>query len=109
MAKIRIDLPYGELTIEFTDTKDFENQLERIDLEELHSLLEEKKQLVQDAKRSISNTEQAGSKVEDLGTINLLKVSDAGRDALKLAVFLASNGISHDEIKKITGVTILSS
>lgn len=108
MVKIKINLPYGELTIEFSDTKDFENQLERIDLKKLHALLEEKKQMCQDWEDCQYNPGTNPSKVDDLGTINLLKVSEAGQDALKLAVFLASNGVGHNEIKKITGVTILS-
>ncbi len=45
---------------------------------------------------------------EELGTVNLLKISEGSHDATKLAEFLSANKRSHEDIKKITGVTILS-
>lgn len=110
MAKIKISLSGGEITIEFTDTKDLEEQLQKIDLAKIDALLDVKKQNSPngaDLKETDGKTDSKS--VKELGTINLLNVSGGGQDAVKLAVFLAANGMSREEIKKITGITILSS
>ena len=111
MAKIKITLSGGEITIEFTDMKDFENQLEKIDFARIDNLLNAKKY---DKMQQVENSEKkdihADSKnITDVGVINILKISEKGQDAVKLAVFLAASGLGRDEIKKITGITILSS
>lgn len=110
MAKIKINLSGGEITIDFTDMKDFENQLEKIDLARIDNLLKTKCDTMQRVENSEKKDIQTDSKsIVDLGIINLLKISEKGQDAVKLAVFLAASGLSRDEIKKITGITILSS
>lgn len=110
MAKIKIDLSGGELTIEFTDTKDLEDQLEKIDFLRIDSLLNSKNQKNVPA---VDNEKTTMAKdaydVNELGSINILKISEKRQDAIKLAIFLAANGMSREEIKKITGITILSS
>jgi hypothetical protein len=45
--------------------------------------------------------------VNDLGTVNLLGIRRWPR-CHKLAIFLASNKMNHDDIKRITGITLLS-
>lgn len=110
VAKIKISISCAEITIEFTDLKDLEEQLQKIDLAKIESLLKIKKYEVQGLELIDDSTIQEIPKsTEDLGTINLLKVSDGGESAVKLAVFLAANGLNQEEIKKVTGITILSS
>lgn len=112
MAKIKINLSGGEITIEFSDMKDFEEQLEKIDFGRIDTLLNGKKvdavSEIEKLERK-NDTQDASKRLIDLGNINLLKISEKGQDAIKLAVFLAASGLSREEIKKITGITILSS
>jgi len=98
----------GELMIEFTDTADLENQLKNIDLSEIESVLERKCRSQLDTKESRKATASESKIVEELGTVNLLKVSEGGQDATKLAIFLSANKMSHEDVKRITGITILS-
>lgn len=109
MAKIKVSISNGEITIEFQDTEDLEDQLEKIDLDKIDSMLERKKQSTSDAKDQSTDANNTYKKAEHLGTVNLLRISEGGEDAVKLAVFLSASGLTRDEIKKITGVTILSS
>ena len=108
MVKIKINMPIGELMIEFTDTVDLENQLKNIDFSEIESLLERKFNGHTDTKKSTKTTTEDSRIAEELGTINLLKVSEGGHDATKLAIFLSANKMSSEDVKKITGITILS-
>ncbi len=98
----------GELMIEFTDTSDLENQLKNIDLSEIESLLARKIHGHPRTKESIQVTPSEAQIVEELGTVNLLKVSEGGQDATKLAIFLSANKMNSEDVKKITGITILS-
>ena len=107
MVKIKINMPIGELMIEFTDTADLENQLKNIDFSAIESLLERKFNGHADTKESKKSTSEARI-VEELGTIDLLKVSEGGHDATKLAIFLSANKISSEDVKRITGIKILS-
>jgi hypothetical protein len=107
MVKIKINMPIGELMIEFTDTADLENQLKNIDFSEIESLLERKFNGHRDTKEPRKTTSDTRI-VEELGTINLLKVSEGGHDATKLAIFLSANKMNSEDVKKITGITILS-
>jgi hypothetical protein len=107
MVKIKINMPIGELMIEFTDTADLENQLKNIDFSAIESLLERKFNDHVDTKECKKTTSEARI-VEELGTIDLLKVSEGGHDATKLAIFLSANKISSDDVKRITGIKILS-
>jgi hypothetical protein len=107
MVKIMINMSIGELMIEFTDTADLENQLKNIDFSEIKSLLERKSTGHTDTKES-RRTANEDRIVEELGTINLLKVSEGGHDATKLAIFLSANKMSREDVKRITGITILS-
>jgi len=108
MAKIRIDILGGEITIDFADMNDLESQLEKIDISRIDSLLKEKSEKDSPiAKNDLLDRET--DIVRELGSINLLKISERGKDAIKLAIFLASSGLGQEEIKKITGITILSS
>lgn len=109
MARIKISLSGAEITLDFKDTKDLEEQLGRIDLARIDLLLGGMMQHLPSgtgsSPPSISDLPQA----KEVGTVNLLKVPEGGQDAVKLAVFLASGGMDRDEIKKITNVTLLSS
>jgi hypothetical protein len=108
MATVRINMTIGELLIEFTDTDDLERQLKNIDLVKVESILDKKfhsKSNIQEPQK-ISHIES--QTVNDLGTVNLLKISEGGPDATKLAIFLASNNMNRDNIKRITGITLLS-
>lgn len=110
MAKIKINVSQGEITLDFVDTDDLEQQLEKIDLGKIDALIETKTKKSSDLKTSNETWEDnAPQNVEDVGMVNLLKVSEGKSDAVKLAVFLAAAGMSRDEVKKITGITILSS
>lgn len=110
MAKIKINLASGEITIEFTNTNDLEDQLQNIDLVKIEAMLERKKQNSIEPKELDKHDSMSTPKnAMELCTINLLKISEHGEDAIKLAVFLATSGMNREEIKKITGVTILSS
>ncbi len=109
MAKIKINLSCGEITIEFTDTKDLEDQIEKIDFVRIDSLLNTRNQKNTRAVENGKMSDKDSHIVKELGSINLLKISEKGQDAVKLAIFLAANGMGRDEIKKITGITILSS
>lgn len=112
MAKIKINLSGGEITIEFSDIKDFEEQLEKIDLGRIDTLLNAKKVDVASQIEKLEkkdDTRDVSKSLINLGNINLLKISEKGQDAIKLAVFLAASGLNQEEIKKITGITILSS
>lgn len=108
MVKIKINMSIGELMIEFTDTADLENQLKNIDLSEIELLFEKKSNCQADIKESRKTTASESRIVEELGTINLLKVSEGGQDATKLAIFLSANKMSSEDVKRITGITILS-
>ena len=108
MVKIKINMSIGELMIEFADTADLENQLKNIDLSEIESVLERKCRNQLDTKESRKATPNESKIVEELGTVNLLKVSEGGQDATKLAIFLSANNMSHEDVKRITGITILS-
>jgi hypothetical protein len=111
MAKVKINLSGVEITIEFVDMNDLENQLKKIDLLRIDSLLNSKKQeITSDTENSRKVTSpDVDDIVKELGTVNLLKISERGQDAIKLAVFLAASGMNREDIKKITGITILSS
>ncbi|MDE1811873.1 MAG: hypothetical protein KGH86_05205 [Thaumarchaeota archaeon] len=107
MAKIKINMSVGEIMIEFTDTEDLENQLKNIDLSKIESMLTRKIDghiHTKESRPATSETQIA----EDLGTINLLKISEGGQDATKLAIFLSANKMNSEDVKKITGITILS-
>lgn len=108
MVKIKISMSIGELMIEFTDTADLENQLKNIDFSEIESLLERKANCHVDTKEPRKTASSETKIVEELGTINLLKVSEGGQDATKLAIFLSANKMSSEDVKRITGITILS-
>ena len=108
MATIKIKMTIGELLIEFTDIADLEKQLKNIDLSTIESMID-KKTHNQQKNDEPTKTYQAESRsLDDLGTMNLLKISEGGQDATKLAIFLASNKISYEDIKRITGITLLS-
>lgn len=111
MAKVKINLSHGEITIEFTDMKDLEDQLKKMDLPRIDSLLNAKKQeITSDTENSRKVTaSNVDDTVKELGTINILKISERGQDAIKMAIFLAASGMNREDIKKITGITILSS
>ncbi len=98
----------GEIMIEFTDTTDLENQLKNIDLSRIESMLTRKIDDHIDTKESRQTTPSETQIVEDLGTVNLLKISEGGEDATKLAIFLSANKMNSEDVRKITGVTILS-
>lgn len=108
MAKIKIKLSIGEMIIEFTNITDLENQLKNIDLSSIESLLERNIASDLRPKESIKNTTKDDKIIEELGTVNLLKISEGGQDATKLAIFLSANKVSQEDVKKITGITILS-
>lgn len=99
MATIKINLSSGELSIEFTDTKDLEEHLEKIDLTKIDTLLNNKKQDLSSLNITKEEDGQTPKNVKDLGTINLLKVSEGKEDVVKLAVFLAASGMNREEIK----------
>ena len=96
----------GELMIEFTDTADLANQLKNIDFSEIESL--ERKSTGHTNTRESRKTTSEARIVEELGTINPLKVSEGDHDATKLAIFLSANKMSSEDVKRITGITILS-
>ncbi len=108
MAKIKINMSVGEIMIEFTNTEDLENQLKNIDLSKIESMLTRKIDGHMHTKESRQTTPNEAQIVEDLGTVNLLKVSEGGHDATKLAIFLSANKMNSEDVKKITGITILS-
>lgn len=108
MAKIKINMSVGEIMIEFTDTEDLENQLKNIDLSKIESMLTRKIDGHLHTKESRPATPSETQIAEDLGTINLLKISEGGQDATKLAIFLSANKMNSEDVKKITGITILS-
>jgi hypothetical protein len=108
MASVRIAMTIGELIIEFTDTDDLERQLKNIEPSKIESLLDKKIQSKSNIKESGKISHIESQAVNDLGTVNLLKISEGGSDATKLAIFLASNKLNHDDIKRITGITLLS-
>ena len=108
MFKISLKLINGELSIKFYDMQDLENQLRNIDLEKINQLLGSKLGLDSSITQPKSNKIFESEKLNELGIINLLKVSQKGNDATKLAIFLASNGLNREEIKKITGIRLLS-
>ena len=108
MFKIKINMSIGELMIEFTDIADLENQLKNIDFSEIESLLERKSNGHTYTKEFRKTTNDDAGIVKKLGTINLLKVSEGGHDATKLATFLSANRMSSEDVKRITSITILS-
>lgn len=108
MFKINLKLTNGELSIKFSDMQDLENKLKNIDLERINQLLDSKTGLDSSYMSSSSDKIFENDELKELGVINLLKVSQRGNDATKLAIFLASNGLNHEAIKKITGIKLLS-
>jgi len=104
-----LKLSNGELTIKFSNIQDLENQLKNLDLQRIDYLLDSQTKFnSSDAKQTKETKSIVGDNVKELGTINLLKISERGHDATKLAIFLASNGLNHAEIKKITGITLFN-
>lgn len=109
MAVMKINVAGGEITLQFADTQDLEEQLKRLDLWKIEMMLGDKKQSAPiENKPKTDALSEIPKGAEDLGTVNLLKVSEGGNDAMKLAVFLAANGLGRDEIRKITKITLLS-
>ena len=108
MATIKIKLTIGELSIEFTDIADLEKQLKSIDLSKIESIIGKKSNNRLNDPESTKIGRVENQTVNELGTINLLKISEGGQDATKLAIFLASNKISREDIKRITGITLFS-
>ncbi|SMH71635.1 hypothetical protein [Candidatus Nitrosotalea okcheonensis] len=107
MVKIKINMSIGELMIEFTDTSDLENQLKNIDLVKIESLLATKIHCHPHTKEFTQATPM-DTQIIELGTVNLLRVSEGGQDATKLAIFLSANKMNPEDVKKITGITIRS-
>jgi hypothetical protein len=108
MAKIRINMSVGELLLEFTDTNDLEKQLKNIDLSKIELLLDKKIYTPLNRVESEKIRHIENQTVNNLGTVNLLKISEGGPDATKLAIFLASNKMNREDVKRITGITLLS-
>ncbi|MDE1829100.1 MAG: hypothetical protein KGI25_02140, partial [Thaumarchaeota archaeon] len=72
MAKIKINLSGGELTIDFSDTDDLEAQIQKIDFAKIDALLETKEQYLSDVKKpDEAEVQNIPKNVKDLGTINL--------------------------------------
>src|SRR5574337_1749609 len=107
MATIKIKMTIGELLIEFTDIADLQKQLKNIDLSTIESMINKKTHDQQNNDVPTKTGQTEIQSLDELGTINLLKISEGGQDATKLAIFLASNKISHEDIKRITGITLL--
>ena len=108
MASVRINMTVGELVIEFTDTDDLERQLKNIDLSRIEFLLDKKIHPRSDIHESGKINHVESQAVNELGAVNLLKISEGGPDATKLAIFLASNKMNREDVKRITGITLLS-
>ena len=108
MATIKIGMAIGELVIEFTDAQDLDRQLENMDLPKIESLLYKKIHAQSNTYKSDKINHIESQIVNDLGTVNLLKISEGGQDATRLAIFLASNKMDHEDIKRITGISLLS-
>ena len=98
----------AELVIEFTDTADLEKQLKNIDLSKIELLLDKKIHTQSTMSESEKTRHVETQLVKELGTVNLLKISEGGQDATKLAIFLATNKMNREDIKRITGITLFS-
>jgi len=94
--------------IEFTDTADLEKQLKNIDLSKIELLLDKKIHTQSTMSESEKTRYIETQLVKELGTVNLLKISEGGQDATKLAIFLATNKMNREDIKRITGITLFS-
>lgn len=108
MATLKIKLTIGELLIDFTDIVDLEKQLKDIDLSKIESMVVKETYHYLNNHKSSKTYQTDSQTVSDLGTINLLKISERGPDATKLAIFLASNKVRYEDIKRITGITLFS-
>jgi hypothetical protein len=109
MAKIKINMSVGELMIEFTDIEDLKSQLKNIDLSRIESMFTRKiDSHIHTKEFSRQTTPSETQIVEDLGTVSLLKISEGGQDATKLAIFPSANKMNSEDVRKITGITILS-
>lgn len=109
MVMIKIRMAAGEMVIDFSDTKDLEDQIAKIDFEKIEKVIDSKVRSTEATKPQKASLPDIPVEGRDLGVINLLKVFEGGEDALKLAIFLAAKKLNGEEIKRITGVTILSS
>jgi hypothetical protein len=76
MAKVKINLSMGEVTIKFVDMSDLEDQLKKIDLLRIDSLLNSKKQeITSDTENSRKVTPpDVDDIVKELGTVKQFQV-----------------------------------
>ncbi|MEM3112537.1 MAG: hypothetical protein QXY90_05810 [Candidatus Anstonellales archaeon] len=104
MAQIRIKTNVGEITIDFTNNKDLETQLSKIDFKELESIVA----------KNVPNISHGSSVIEEYkdlyrldssGNVHLSKIPKKKADAIKLAVFLSESGLSRNGIKTATGIS----
>lgn len=104
MAQIRIKTKAGEVSIDFTDNKDLETQLNKIDFKELESIVSKNVPNASIINSTIIEEFKDLYTIDSAGNLNLIKIPKQKTDAIKLAIFLANRGLKTSEIKTITGV-----
>lgn len=105
MAQIRIKTKVGEIAIDFTDNKDLEAQLNKIDFKELETIVAKKVPLASHGSSEIIEEFKDLYRIDSSGNVHLNKIPNKKGDAIKLAVFLSQRGISTNEIKLSTGIS----
>lgn len=103
MPQLRIKTYYGEVLIDFTDAKDLQARLDRIDFRELENLISSR--IPQTSKNTaILDEFKDLCAMDATGKIILKKIPKQKTDAIKLTIFLANRALNTLEIKIATGI-----
>lgn len=104
MPQLRIRMYYGDVVLDFTDHKDLQSQLDKIDFKELEKVVTAR---IPEVTKSTTIMEEFKDlyTMDGTGKIVLKKTPKQKTDAIKLAIFLANRGLNTAEIKAATGIT----
>lgn len=105
MAQIKIKTKVGEIAIDFTDNKDLETQLTKIDFKELETIVAKNVPNISREHSMIIEEFKDLYRIDSVGNVHLNKIPDKKADAIKLTVFLSQRSISTNEIKLSTGIS----
>ncbi|SHO43603.1 hypothetical protein NSIN_20115 [Nitrosotalea sinensis] len=105
MAQIRIKTKVGEVAIDFSDNKDLENQLSKIDFKDLENIVAKSVPNILRVETTVIEEFKDLYRLDSSGNVHLNKIPKKKGDAIKLAVFLSEKGLSTNEVKTSTGIS----
>jgi len=105
MAQIKIKTNVGEVSIDFTDVKNLENQLQKIDFKELEKIISKNVPTLTFTTNEVIEEFKDLYRINKSGIISLTKIPQTKGDAIKLAIFLSEQGLTTNELKIATGIS----